>query len=423
MIHLSHRSDGRFKFCVMKLFIPFLFACLASGMSAQNVGIGTNTPSKTLSVNGTIVTDHDNLNNDVITNNSLLFGTSPDPVGISSNRTVSNTNQYGMDLWTNGQKRISILSNGNVGINVTNPSHKLEVNGDMRVTGSGTFQNNAHVYNYMGIGTAPGSNWRLNVQGGNAQFGGNALVNGNFAVGGPDGTFKFFVTGGSSKFKDGNVIIEDDLIVWNRIWNQGTFQSDSARFISNVQIDDYLTIGGSLDPAYRLRVINGNSRFGGDLHATGNVAFGGSVDNNFRLRVWDGNSRFGGNIEVTGNTNSSSITTGFINGKGVITSNGSSDLRVGFDSQTVNAGTLSPGETADITVNITSFDNGPQDVRVCLSQFVPDPLPQYVNWYRITLSIHSVNPETDTCKVRMYNGTGIDIPFKGTFYLMSVAKD
>lgn len=141
---------------------------------------------------------------------------------------------------------------------------------------------------------------------------------------------------------------------------------------------DRMGIGEYADNNYRLRVWNGNARIGGDFHATGNAAVGGEVDNNFRLRVYGGDSRFGGNVEVTGNMNASQITTGFINGKGVVKSNGGSSLRIGFDQVNVNLGVVGSYGEQDVTVNISDFSGTNNDVRVFVAQVVPDPLPVQV---------------------------------------------
>ena len=161
---------------------------------------------------------------------------------------------------------------------------------------------------------------------------------------------------------------------------------------------------------------------GAELRATQYMAVGGVVDPTYRLRVYAGNSRFGGDVQVTGTLDTDDLETNTINGTGVVRSNGNSSLRFGFN-QVGFTTTLSGGGQVDVTVSISDFEGGADDVRVFVSQFVPDPLPQYANWHDFSFHVHSVNPVNDTCKVRITNTTDGQLDIKGTLYLASVAKD
>jgi hypothetical protein len=58
--------------------------------------------------------------------------------GISSSRTAG-PNQYGLDLWTDFNRRISIEQFGNVGIGTTSPDNLLTVNGSADKPGGGSW--------------------------------------------------------------------------------------------------------------------------------------------------------------------------------------------------------------------------------------------------------------------------------------------
>jgi hypothetical protein len=99
--------------------------------SGANVGIGTSKPGHLLDVAGTVAVDSTGLNNG--TGIDLTFGLSAGE-GISSSRTAG-PNQYGIDIYTDFNRRISILQNGNVGIGTATPASTLTVNGVVNATG------------------------------------------------------------------------------------------------------------------------------------------------------------------------------------------------------------------------------------------------------------------------------------------------
>lgn len=68
----------------------------------------------------------------------LFFGNSSTGEGIGSQRT-SGTNQWGLDFYTNSTKRMVILNGGNVGIGMSSPAFKLEVNGTAAKPGGGSW--------------------------------------------------------------------------------------------------------------------------------------------------------------------------------------------------------------------------------------------------------------------------------------------
>jgi hypothetical protein len=95
---------------------------LVLGAVGTNVGIGTSAPGHLLDVAGAVAFDSTGLNNG--TNFiDLTFGINAGE-GISSSRTAG-PNQYGIDLWTDFNRRLSIAQHGNVGIGTTTPSNLL----------------------------------------------------------------------------------------------------------------------------------------------------------------------------------------------------------------------------------------------------------------------------------------------------------
>ncbi len=63
-------------------------------------------------------------------NPSLLFGNDASGELISSSRSGS-LNSFGLDFWAGGIARMSLTNSGNLGIGVRNPTHKLQVDGNI----------------------------------------------------------------------------------------------------------------------------------------------------------------------------------------------------------------------------------------------------------------------------------------------------
>ena len=80
-----------------------------------NVGIGTTTPSEKLDVNGNV-----NINNILTVNNQINLSN-------SSIKLLNNSNEF--SVYTNTLERMRVDINGNVGIGVTSPTEKLDVDG------------------------------------------------------------------------------------------------------------------------------------------------------------------------------------------------------------------------------------------------------------------------------------------------------
>jgi hypothetical protein len=110
--------------------------CQLYGCQNTNVGIGTSAPGHLLDVAGTTAVDSTGLNNG--TNFiDLTFGLNAGE-GMSSSRTAG-PNQYGIDLFTDFARPISIEQHGNVGIGTTSPDNLLTVNGSADKPGGGSW--------------------------------------------------------------------------------------------------------------------------------------------------------------------------------------------------------------------------------------------------------------------------------------------
>lgn len=336
----------------------------------------------------------------------------------------------------------------NVGIGTNNPQRKLTVNGSVMVDqgnqNDGTLDTSALVFGTFG-GT--GINSRKIGSGSHGlSFWTNGVANmnlsagGNLGIGGSSAAQRLRVYG--QGYFEGNLSTEGTFQALNYAAIGGNpdpafrlrVYDGATRFGGDMHATGNVAIGGEVDNNFRLRVIGGNSRFGGDLYATGNVAFGGDVDDAFRLRVYNGNSRFGGNVEVTGSATAASmsvdnavsagsVSTGSltIGGKGSVRSDGNSPLRIGFTQKTVNVA-INANSEVSVVADIADFSGDNDDVRVFVSQIVIDPTSSPY-WQRMNIMVSGVNATNDTCLLWIHNSTGVSVVMKGTIYLTTIAKN
>ena len=148
-----------------------------------NVGIGTSSPSKKLHVYNTAAADVGLIESTQVFS-TLAFKSSTNSstvtIGIDGAGNAAMENKLsskGLNLVTNGSTRLTILSDGKVGIGLTNPSEKLDVNGRVKwVTATG-----GDIYLFAGS--------KYYLDGGS-----NTYIVGES----PDGDNIGFVTGGST---------------------------------------------------------------------------------------------------------------------------------------------------------------------------------------------------------------------------------
>ena len=130
------------------LLLTFL-SVLTHVLSAQNVGIGTNTPQSKLHVAGTIRSDTliyvgPGVRTLFATPNGRIYDSLALPSALSweinGNNNITpaqfmgTTNANDVIFKTNGIERARILSSGNMGIGITNPAVTLEVNNRARIS-------------------------------------------------------------------------------------------------------------------------------------------------------------------------------------------------------------------------------------------------------------------------------------------------
>jgi len=129
----------------------------------------------------------------------------------------------------------------------------------------------------------------------------------NVGIGTASPTSKLHVVGTTRS--TGNLSTDADLTVNNNAAIGGSIDpafklrvyAGNSRLGGDAQVTGNLAVGGDLDPLYRLRVYDGNARIGGEFHATGNVGIGSNPDANYKLRVYAGHSRFDGEAQVMSN--------------------------------------------------------------------------------------------------------------------------
>ena len=113
--------------------------------NGSNVGIGTNSPTdfgsgKLLTVQsesggdyGGIITKTDSVTGQMWSNEN------------ASNLFIGTRSDHPIVITTNNVEKVRVLTNGNVGIGTTSPSEKLEVNGNVRVTGDALIEDNFYL--------------------------------------------------------------------------------------------------------------------------------------------------------------------------------------------------------------------------------------------------------------------------------------
>ena len=159
-------------------------------------------------------------NNDGTLDFGLRFGGAPGSgEGIASKRTAGG-NQYGLDFYTSSNNRMSIANNGFVGINTTNPTERLEVNGQfVLIDGANASDLSGRISAYIG-GDGSGSD----VQIGSMNSGITAVGFWNYAAGawmhiscssitihgGADLAEPFQMADGGKEIPQGAVVVIDD---------------------------------------------------------------------------------------------------------------------------------------------------------------------------------------------------------------------
>ncbi|HET9055124.1 MAG TPA: hypothetical protein VFM90_13180, partial [Cyclobacteriaceae bacterium] len=131
-----------------------IILCSPFMATAQNVGIGTNTPLRRLSVVGSLMVDQSSTNFGSLDSAALVFGGSGNS-GISSKKV--GVDQHNLTFWTNGAPYMSLSPSGNLGVGGEYGSlYRLWVrNGNSRMDGELYIGNDLTAQGIASIGGSP----------------------------------------------------------------------------------------------------------------------------------------------------------------------------------------------------------------------------------------------------------------------------
>jgi len=210
----------------------------------SSLGIGINQPTKNIhvsSINDSVIligADSDSSNNTaaprlILRHGEVEYGELfisrgdgyyPDSFVLSNNLTSGgfNVSSGAIHLATNATPRITVLNNGNVGINTSTPGYTLEVNGMTKLTDT--------LYSYGRINISNTSNSRALYVAGGSSFSGIVSINNTSGItGNGNGSFS-----GGCMVANGGVIIVKDIAIGGGLYVSGGSNLSGLSISSNV---------------------------------------------------------------------------------------------------------------------------------------------------------------------------------------------
>jgi len=225
--------------------------------------------------------------------NDAIGAVGPDRIRLRAATIAFDTYPADTRTRTDENVRMTILSNGNVGIGTKTPTTLLDVSGTGRITGTTTLTGN------VGIGGASGSHNLLVT--GSERITGNLDVSGDLNV---TGNFNFNEIIQNITTVNNEVIISTQL----DISNQGTGPAlKVSQFGVGEDQDVAVFNAGDEGDAFKIDYA-GNSHFykpvemSGNLDVSGNTTIGGNLDVSGDLTV-TGNTELTGDVVVAGDLN------------------------------------------------------------------------------------------------------------------------
>jgi cytoskeletal protein CcmA (bactofilin family) len=302
----------------------------------------------------------------------------------------------------------------NVGIGTNNPQAPLHVVGSI-LSNHIEVLSTATVNTRMAINSPVDAGYRLYVNNGHTYLGGNlevsndGIIGNNFRVNGrigingaTNGSFGLYVNNSNSYFQ-GNITTTGTATIGGAVQATGNLHAGNNLTVANdgiiennFRVNGRVGINGATNASYGLFVNNSNSYFQGNTITTGNATI-------------QGNAAVQGDLTINGN--------------GSVRSAGPSQLRMGFVTFNINFNFVTGQHNHEFIVPITPFEGTANDVKVMIAQFIPEPGPEHLNWFRVKMAVGPVSAANDNVVIRMTNDHSGGWHFKGTLHLLVVARD
>ena len=324
---------------------------------ADSVGIGTTTPSQKLEVNGNISLTGTHL---VYNSTNGVIDWGPGDLYFRTLNSKGNVNNY--------TDRLVIAGNGNVGVGTSSPREKLEVNGNISLTGTQLVYNSANGV----IGWGPGNLYfrTLNSTGNKESFSDRLIIanNGNVGIGTNDPKAKLSISGGGKQdAPDANMHITDSCILFGGT-NSGK-EVNSGQISVGKHAPDSLSIIG-VGSASGTRKINcwaeGGFNIVGGVTATRFVGDGSGLTNLSMGLNGLNLATAGGNVGIGTNDPKAKLSVEGAIHIGAAPSNGFIGLgsRIEFRTSGVPAGSTLAAVTIEENFGLNLFGSSVQPVKI-----------------------------------------------------------